>query len=65
MKVTTEQKDFLKNYIDLEQVLLSDDVNDLLLAIDDAIIDTFDAAGNPSEEGIKLQNIYDEIYSNN
>lgn len=66
MKITTKQKKFLENYIDnLEQVLLSDDINDLLLAIDDVVIDSFDAAGNPSEEGIKLQRIYDEIYSSN
>lgn len=66
MKITAEQKKFLENYIsNLDQILLSDDVNDLLLEIDDAIVDTFDADGNPSEAGIRLENIYDSIYSNN
>lgn len=66
MAITAEQKKFLGKYIsNLDDVLKSDDVNDLLLAIDDAILDTFDAKGNPSEIGIELQNIYDDIYNNN
>ena len=66
MVITAEQKEFLAKYIDnLEEVLASEDVNDLLLAIDDAILDTFDSSGNPSAEGIELQNIYNEIYEKN
>jgi hypothetical protein len=66
MKITTEQKKILENYInDLGQILSSDDINDLLLEIDDAIVGTFDVDGNPNEDGIKLQNIYDDIYANN
>lgn len=41
---------------------MADEVNDLLIAIDDAIIDTFDEDGYPDETGIHLQKIYDEIY---
>lgn len=63
MKGTNEQKEYLKDCINnLEQILLSDDVNDLLLEIDDAITDTFDADGNPNEIGRKLGDIYDSIY---
>ena len=66
MVITAEQKEFLAKYIDnLEEVLASEDVNDLLLAIDDAILDTFDSSGNPSAVGIELQNIYNEIYEKN
>ena len=66
MKVTAEQKKFLEKYIkNLDEVLSSDDINDLLLEIDDAIVDTFDANGKPSEDGIKLQDIYDDLYANN
>ena len=66
MKITEKQKNFLKKHIkNLDQILLSDDVNDLLLEIDDAIVDTFDDKGNPSDAGIKLQNIYSEIFENN
>lgn len=66
MIVTAEQEKILKKYIkNLDEVLSSDDINDLLLEIDDAIVDTFDANGNPSEDGIKLQNIYDDLYANN
>ena len=61
----TEQKDFLKKHIEnFDELLLSDDINDLLLAIDDAIVDTFDIEGNPSEIGVALQKIYDEIFLN-
>ena len=66
MTITKEQKDYLSKYIkNLDKVLLSDDIEDLLLEIDNAIVDTFDANGNPNDVGIKLQNIYDDIYNNN
>ena len=64
MVIKEEQISLLEKYVEnLNDVLSSDDVNDLLLAIDDAIIDTFDADSNPSSIGIELQNIYDDIYS--
>jgi hypothetical protein len=64
MTITEEQKQFLSKHIeDLDNILLSDDVNDLYDAIDDAIVDTFDANGNPSPDGIKLQQVFDEIYN--
>jgi len=64
MTITEEQKKFLSKHIeDLDNILLSDDVNDLYDAIDDAIVDTFDANGNPSPDGIKLQQFFDEIYN--
>jgi hypothetical protein len=66
MAITAEQKTFLNKYIkNLDEVLESNDINDLLLEIDDAILDTFDAEGNPSAVGIELQKIYDEIYNSN
>ena len=43
-------------------MLAAGEVNDLLLAIDDAIIETFDEDGYPNETGNQLQKIYDEIY---
>ena len=64
MTITAEQKKFLSEHIkDLDNILLSDDVNDLYDAIDDAIVDTFDESGNPSPDGIKLQQIFDGIYN--
>lgn len=51
--------DFIKN---LDALLMTGEVNDLLLAIDDAIIETFDEDGYPNETGNQLQKIYDEIY---
>lgn len=63
IKITKKQKDFLGDSIkDLDKLLMADEVNDLLIAIDDAIIDTFDEDGYPDETGIHLQKIYDEIY---
>ena len=64
MTITAEQKQFLSKYIeDLDNILLSDDINDLYDAIDDAIVDTFDINGNPSPDGIKLQQVFNEIYN--
>ena len=66
MVITEKQKNFLEKYIsNLDALLSSDDVNDLLLEIDDAIVDTFDDDGNPNEIGIQLQTIYDELFNNN
>lgn len=64
MTIKEEQKKFLSEHIkDLDNILLSDDVNDLYDAIDDAIVDTVDVNGNPSPVGIKLQQVFDEIYN--
>jgi hypothetical protein len=66
IKVTDEQKKALKNHIDnLEVLIESDDVNELLLAIDDAIIANMDEDDEPDASGIELQKIYDQIYNNN
>lgn len=63
IKITKKQKDFLGVSIkDLDELLMAGEVNDLLMAIDDAIIDTFDKDGYPDETGNQLQRIYDEIY---
>jgi hypothetical protein len=65
MAITAEQKKFLKKYIsELDEILKMDDVNELLLAIDNAILDTFDGNGNPNADGIELQNIFNDIYAN-
>jgi hypothetical protein len=63
IKITKKQKDFLGDSIkDLDKLLMDGEVNDLLIAIDDAIIETFDEDGYPDETGNQLQKIYDEIY---
>jgi len=67
INITTEQKQFIGNYIDnLAELLDKGDVNELLSAIDDEIINNI--LGNndePDETGIKLQKIYDQIYNQN
>lgn len=67
MIIKTEQIEELKPYIEnIDELVRKDDVQDLLDAIDDVIVD--DILGNddePTEEGIKLQKIYDEILNQN
>lgn len=67
MNVTEEQIDILTRYIEnLDELLVGDDVQELLDAIDDIIVDNI--LGNneePDKEGILLQRIYDQIYNQN
>lgn len=61
--ITENQIEYLEDFINnLDELLMVGEVNDLLIAIDDAIIDTFDEEGYPDEKGNQLQRIYDEIY---
>lgn len=60
--ITENQIEYLENFINnLDELLRAGEVNDLLLAIDDAIIETFDEDGYPDENGNQLQRIYDEM----
>ena len=65
MIVKAEQIEMLKSYIeDIENMIAEGDVQTVLDAIDDAIVDNI--LGNddePADEGIKLQKIYDEIFA--
>ena len=67
MIVDDKQIKELTPYIDnIQDIISSENVQDLLDAIDDVIVDNI--LGNndePDEEGIKLQKIYDEIYKQN
>ena len=67
MIVKTEQIEALKQYIDdIEDLVKSDDVQLVLDAIDDVIVDNILANNDePDDEGIKLQKIYDEIFNQN
>ena len=67
MIIKNEQIEELKQHVDnVNEFVQNDDVQGLLDAIDDVIVDNI--LGNndePDEEGIKLQRIYDEIYNQN
>ena len=67
MYVTEEQIAILKPYIaNIEELIKNDDVQEVLDAIDDVIIENI--LGNndePDEEGIKIQRIYDQIFNQN
>lgn len=65
--VKPEQRRELKSYIvNIEELISADDIQNLLDAIDDVIVDNI--LGNndePDDEGIRLQRIYDQIYMQN
>ena len=67
MNVTQDQIDILSPYIEnLDELLAGDDVQALLDAIDDVIVDNILANNEePDQEGIRLQRIYDQIYNQN
>lgn len=67
MNVTQDQIDILTPYIEnLDELLAGDDVQALLDAIDDVIVDNILANNEePDQEGIRLQRIYDQIYNQN
>ena len=67
MNVTKEQIEILTPYIDnLSELLAGDDVQELLDAIDDVIVNNILGNHNePDKEGILLQRIYDQIFNQN
>ena len=67
MNVTQEQLDVMKRYIEnIEDLISAGDVQDVLDAIDNVIVDnTLAHNDEPDKEGIMLQRIYDQIYNQN
>ncbi|MCI8828829.1 MAG: hypothetical protein HFE98_08260 [Ruminiclostridium sp.] len=67
INITEEQKKYLlEQSVDIRSALENDDLGELLLVIDDAIVDNIlDHNDEPDEIGIKLQRIYDQIYNQN
>lgn len=67
MIVKKEQIEILKSYIlNIDELILNDNVQKLLDAIDDVIVDNILRNNDePDKEGIKLQKIYDEIFYQN
>lgn len=66
MIVTGEQKKEIKKYgVDIDKLIKNGDVNEVLFAIDDVILDLMDEDGELDKEGVKLQLIYDQIYNAN
>lgn len=67
INITEKQKQYLKEQkVDISMALENDDLGELLLVIDDAIVDNIvDHNDEPDETGIKLQRIYDQIYNQN
>lgn len=67
MIIKSEQLKALKPYIEnIDSFVNDDDLQGLLDAVDDVIVNNI--LGNndePDDEGIKLQKLYDELYSQN
>ena len=62
MNITAEQKALLKEY----NIDVSEDINDTLLELDAKITEVgFDDNYALSEEGLKLQRLYDKLYYQN
>lgn len=67
IKITDEQRKNLEPLItNIEQLINSEDDEELLLAVDELIIDEYDnLQENLSPKGIILQKIYDDILEAN
>ena len=67
MIVNATQIEVLKSYIEnIESLVSEDNLQVVLDAIDDAIVDNIlEHNDEPDEEGLKLQKIYDEIFHQN
>ena len=67
MIVTAEQIEALRPYIgNIEEMVSADDVDALLDAVDDVVIDNILGNNNePDEEGNRIQRIYDDIAAQN
>lgn len=63
MKITEEQNKLLLKH-DIDYKTLSD-IEELLDILDDKILEHLVNQEYLNDEGIKLQNMYDEIYNNN
>lgn len=67
MIIKIEQMEVLKQYIENVEILIAeDDVQMVLDAIDDVIVNNILGNDNePDDEGIRIQKIYDEILNQN
>ena len=67
MIITVEQIEVLRPYIeDIEDLISADDVDALLDAVDDVVVDNIVSHNNePDEEGRRIQRIYDDIAAQN
>ena len=65
--ITVEQIEALRPYIeDIENLISADDVDVLLDAVDDVVVDNIVSHNDePDEEGRRIQRIYDDIAAQN
>ena len=65
--ITVEQIEALRPYIeDIEDLISADDVDALLDAVDDVVVDNIVSHNDePDEEGRRIQRIYDDIAAQN
>lgn len=58
-------KDLKKEIPNYDELVKTDDLGELLIAIDDVIVSKLDKNYEPTKESHKYQVIYDDIYNNN
>ena len=65
--LTAKQKEFIcNNFKNAESLMKSDDLNDVLDALDDLmLVEGFNKDDEPNERGLEIERIRDEIYANN
>lgn len=67
LNIQKKQKELLNKYIsNLDEMIADDNIEDLLDELDDVITGIgFDENYELTEEGLKLQLLYDQIYNQN
>ncbi len=66
LNINKEQKEFISKYFNPNIMIDNDNIGDLLNKLDDLITDIgFDENYELTEEGLKLQLVYDQIYKQN
>ncbi len=67
INLTDEEKEFLRKHVDnAEELILCDDVNIVLDIVDDLIMELgHDENQDITDEGRRIERMYDNIFSNN
>ncbi len=66
LNINKEQKELISKYFNPDAMIDNDNIGDLLDELDDLITDIgFDKNYELTEEGLKLQLVYDQIYAQN
>ena len=66
MKITEEQKKLMGKYIsNLEELIKSEDVDEILDLLDDAMLNSLDKDDERTDETREIIKVFDSFYANN